>query len=164
MNTNVNHLEPVEGSEDMWMNIPQHILVSEDWREVDVLTMKANTAGVLIANRSMRERERAQPGGGGSGERVGRDDQRGAQRTGLGEVGDVTTMQNVKTAVGKYDRAGQFRHACLQILWCKDFSLECWERQRRDRLAHGGRSGSAERLAEPVQILNRFKGLFEEAR
>ena len=35
MNTNVNHLEPVEGSDDMWMTIPQHILVSEDWREGD---------------------------------------------------------------------------------------------------------------------------------
>jgi hypothetical protein len=35
MNTNANHLEPVEGSEDMWMTIPQHILVSEDWREGD---------------------------------------------------------------------------------------------------------------------------------
>lgn len=77
MNTNATHLEPVEGSEDMWMTIPQHILVSEDWREGDVLTMKANAAGVLIANRSKCERERAQRGGGGSGERVGRDDQNG---------------------------------------------------------------------------------------
>lgn len=74
MNTNVNHLEPVEGSEDLWMTIPQHILESEDWRVGDVLTMTANSAGVLITNRSKREREAAPRGG---GECVGRDDLNG---------------------------------------------------------------------------------------
>lgn len=54
----ITHLEPIEGSEDLLLTIPDEILVSEDWRVGDVLNMEASPGRIILTNRSKLERER----------------------------------------------------------------------------------------------------------
>lgn len=55
--SHITHLEPVEGSEDLLLTIPNEIWVSEDWRVGDLLKMEAAPGRITITNRSKRERE-----------------------------------------------------------------------------------------------------------
>lgn len=51
-------LEPIEGSDDLLLIIPDAILVSDDWRASDVLNLEATPGRIVIKNLSKLERER----------------------------------------------------------------------------------------------------------
>lgn len=53
------YLEPIEGSEDLLLTIPDEILAAEDWRVGDVLEVEASGGRILFTNRSKRERKRS---------------------------------------------------------------------------------------------------------
>ena len=50
--------------------------------------------------------------------------QRGAEGAGLAEVGDVAPVQDVETAVGEHQRAGQGGHALAQLVGRADLGFE----------------------------------------
>ena len=70
------------------------------------------------------------------------DDHRGAERAGLAEVSDVAPVQDVETAVGEHQRAGQGGHALAQLVGRRQLAMHHIDAARR-----GGQG------AQPVQQL-----------
>jgi hypothetical protein len=55
-------LEPIDGSENSIVLIPEEVLASEDWRVGDVLDLEATPESLRLTNRSKREREQFRDG------------------------------------------------------------------------------------------------------
>jgi hypothetical protein len=58
---NTVQLQAIEGSDDLFLPIPDEIWESEDWRVGDVLVMEASRGSIRITNRSKAEREVKMP-------------------------------------------------------------------------------------------------------
>ena len=59
------------------------------------------------------------------GIRIDGDDQAGAERARLRQIGDMAAVQDVKTAIGKHQRVRQLRYALWQFVRRDNLGLEC---------------------------------------